>query len=57
MHAARNAGLSADELRLRAALRETPTGTSRYLGATFRTVPVREFFAPENVRRIIDAAG
>ena len=47
--------LPADELRLRAALRENPTETSRYLGATFGTVPIREFFAPENVRRIIDA--
>jgi flavin-dependent dehydrogenase len=49
--------LSADELRLRAALRDNPTEASRYLGATFGTVPIREFFAPGNVGRIIGAAG
>jgi 2-polyprenyl-6-methoxyphenol hydroxylase-like FAD-dependent oxidoreductase len=44
---------SAHELRLRAALREDPAETSRYLGAALGTVPMREFFAPENVERII----
>jgi len=47
--------LSADEFRLRAALRDDPAETSRYLGAAFGTVPIREFFAPENVKRIIAA--
>jgi flavin-dependent dehydrogenase len=45
-----------EQLRLRAALRGNQADTDRYLGVTAGTVPVQEFFAPENIQRIIAAA-
>jgi 2-polyprenyl-6-methoxyphenol hydroxylase-like FAD-dependent oxidoreductase len=45
-----------EQLRLRAALRGNQTDTDRYFGAISGTVPVREFFAPENIQRIMAAA-
>ena len=30
--------------------------TDRFLGTIFETVPIPEFFAPQNVQRIIQAA-
>jgi flavin-dependent dehydrogenase len=40
-------------LQLRAALRGNPADTARYFGVNAGTVPVAEFFAPENVQRIL----
>src|SRR5581483_3920735 len=42
-----------ETLRLRAALRDNQRDTDRYLGITAGTVPIAEFFAPENVARIL----
>jgi flavin-dependent dehydrogenase len=42
-------------LQLRAALRGNPTETSRYLGVFMKSVSPEEFFAPENVQRILAA--
>jgi flavin-dependent dehydrogenase len=47
---------SPEQLALRAALRGSDEDTSRFLGVTSGTVPIPEFFAPENIRRIIGAA-
>lgn len=38
------------------ALRGDPSETGRFLGTVTGTVPVREFFSPENVGRIVGAA-
>jgi hypothetical protein len=43
-------------LQLRAALRGNPADTARFFGVNAGTVPAREFFAPENVQRILAAA-
>jgi flavin-dependent dehydrogenase len=43
-------------LQLFEALRENREETNRFLGVTAGTVPAGEFFAPENVRRIIEGA-
>jgi flavin-dependent dehydrogenase len=40
-------------LQLRAALRGNPEDTARFFGVNAGTVPVAEFFAPENVQRIL----
>ncbi len=42
--------------RLLAALRGNPEETGRFLGTIAGTVPIAEFFSPENARRIIGAA-
>jgi 2-polyprenyl-6-methoxyphenol hydroxylase-like FAD-dependent oxidoreductase len=42
--------------RLLAALRGNQSDTNRFLGTWAGTVPVPEFFAPENVQRILNAA-
>jgi hypothetical protein len=42
-------------LRLREALRGNAEDTSRYLGVYTMTVPFEEFYAPENVRRMLAA--
>ena len=42
--------------RLFAALRGNQDETDRFFGTIARTVPSQEFFSPENMRRIIDAA-
>jgi len=39
--------------RLFEALRDNPGETARFFGVLALTVPVAEFFAPENIRRII----
>ena len=39
-----------------AALRYDQEQTNRFFGTMAGTVPIAEFFAPENVERIIDAA-
>jgi hypothetical protein len=39
-----------------AALRGNQTETDRFVGAVEGTVPIAEFFSPQNVRRIIGAA-
>jgi len=39
-----------------AALRENQTETDRFIGAVEGTVPIPEFFSPENVQRIISAS-
>jgi flavin-dependent dehydrogenase len=41
-------------LQLFEALRENPEEAGRFIGVTAGTVPVEEFYAPENVRRIIE---
>ncbi|MDF3040932.1 MAG: oxidoreductase, partial [Thermomicrobiales bacterium] len=41
--------------RLFAALRQDQTQTDRFFGAIAGTVPIAEFFAPENVARITEA--
>ena len=41
---------------LLAALRHNPEQTSRFFGTMTGAVPVAEFFAPENVRRVVGAA-
>jgi hypothetical protein len=43
-----------EQLQLFAALRENPAETSRLFGTVSQVVPVSEFFAPENVQRIIE---
>ena len=43
-------------LQLFEALRESQSETDRFLGVTAGTVPVEEFFAPQNVGRIIEGA-
>jgi flavin-dependent dehydrogenase len=40
-------------LRLRAALRDNPADTSRFLAVSAKVIPREEFFAPENIQRII----
>jgi flavin-dependent dehydrogenase len=47
---------SMDVLQLRQALRGNPADTARFLGVNAGTVPAREFFAPENIQRILTAA-
>jgi hypothetical protein len=42
--------------RLFAALRHDQTQTDRFFGTIAGTVPVAEFFAPENIERIVAAA-
>ena len=37
------------------ALRDNPEETSRFFGTLARTVPMADFFAPENVARILGA--
>ena len=39
-----------------AALRENKTEADRFIGALSGTVPISEFFAPENIRRIVGVA-
>jgi flavin-dependent dehydrogenase len=43
-------------LQLLEALRENQEDTNRFLGVTAGTVPVEKFYAPQNVRRIIEGA-
>jgi flavin-dependent dehydrogenase len=43
-------------LQLRAALRGNRVDTDRFFGVTAGTVPVAEFFAPENIQRILASA-
>jgi 2-polyprenyl-6-methoxyphenol hydroxylase-like FAD-dependent oxidoreductase len=43
-----------EQLQFFAALRENPVETSRLFGTVAQVVPVSEFFAPENMRRIIE---
>ncbi|HUE75194.1 MAG TPA: NAD(P)/FAD-dependent oxidoreductase [Chloroflexota bacterium] len=45
-----------EQVALRAALRGNDEDTSRFLGVTSGTVPLPEFFAPDNLRRIMTAA-
>lgn len=47
---------SPETLQLRAALRGNPEDTARFFGVSAGTVPVQEFFAPENIQRIMVAA-
>lgn len=42
-----------EQIQLFAALRENPAETGRLFGTVSQVVPVSEFFAPENVQRII----
>ena len=37
------------------ALRYNPPETDRFLGTLVGTVPIPEFFAPENIQRIVDS--
>jgi flavin-dependent dehydrogenase len=46
-----------DMQRLFGALRGNPVETGRFFGTIAGTVPIPEFFAPDNVRRILAAAG
>lgn len=46
-----------EELALRTALRGNPEATSRLFGVAAGTVPVAEFFAPENLARILRGEG
>ena len=39
-----------------AALRENQAETDRFVGAVEGTVPIPEFFAPENIQRIVGVA-
>jgi flavin-dependent dehydrogenase len=48
--------LPAEMLQLFEALRYNQEDTDRFIGVTAATVPVEEFYAPENVRRIIEGA-
>jgi 2-polyprenyl-6-methoxyphenol hydroxylase-like FAD-dependent oxidoreductase len=43
--------------RLYQALRTNQQETDRFVGTLAGTVPIPEFFAPENVQRIVTAAG
>jgi flavin-dependent dehydrogenase len=45
---------TAEMLQLFAALRENREETNRFLGVIAGTTPVQEFYAPENMRRIIE---
>lgn len=45
-----------EELALRNALRDNPDAISRLFGVTAGTVPVEEFFAPDNIERILRGA-
>jgi flavin-dependent dehydrogenase len=45
-----------EQLALRAALRGNQADTDRYFGVTAGTVPVREFYAPANIERIMREA-
>jgi 2-polyprenyl-6-methoxyphenol hydroxylase-like FAD-dependent oxidoreductase len=45
-----------EQVRLRAAMVGNQEAVNRFAGVTFGTVPVGEFFAPENVQRILAAA-
>ncbi len=47
---------SLEMLRLRAALRGNEEETGRYLGVGAKAVSFEEFYAPENVQRIVRAA-
>ena len=47
---------SPEQLRLRAALRNNPDDAERYFGVNAGTVPFQEFFAPDNLARIIRQA-
>ena len=47
---------SPEHLRMRAALQGNPYETCRFLGVAAGTVPVAEFFAPQNLARIMRAA-
>ena len=38
------------------ALRDNPTETGRFLGTVTGTVPIPEFFSPQNIGRIVEAA-
>jgi hypothetical protein len=46
----------AEMLQLFAALRENQEETNRFLGVTAGTVPAVEFYAPQNVRRIVEGS-
>ena len=48
--------LAPEQRQLRAALRDNPEDTRRFFGVTAGTVPIHEFFAPENIGRIVAAA-
>jgi flavin-dependent dehydrogenase len=48
--------LPPEQRQLRAALRDNPEDTRQYFGVTAGTVPIRQFFAPENIGRILAAA-
>jgi flavin-dependent dehydrogenase len=48
---------SAEQQRLFAALRHDQEQTDRFFGTVVGTVPIPEFFAPENIGRIMGAAG
>ncbi len=43
-------------VRLRAALQGNQEAANRFTGVIYGTVPVAEFFAPENIQRIIAGA-
>lgn len=45
---------SPEEMQLFTALRGNQAETNRFLGTLAGTVPISEFFAPENIQRIID---
>jgi flavin-dependent dehydrogenase len=46
-----------EQQQLFAALRGNPEQTDRFIGTIVGTVPIPEFFAPENLGRIVGAAG
>jgi 2-polyprenyl-6-methoxyphenol hydroxylase-like FAD-dependent oxidoreductase len=48
---------SPEQQELFAALRHDQEQTDRFLGTVVGTVPIPEFFAPENIGRIVGAAG
>lgn len=55
---AREVGAAPPETqRLFAALQRNQADTDRFMGVIAGTTPVPEFFAPENVRRMMTAAG
>jgi len=49
--------VSPTEWQLFSALRENQVDTDRFFGTIAGTVPIPDFFAPENLRRILQAAG
>ena len=53
---ARLAPPTPEMIQLLEALRGDPEETGRFLGTVTGTVPVREFFSPENVGRIVRGA-